>query len=95
MLYENTPNELYDISQNELVKHLYKIVGFGISGSYVFIQLTYHQEARPSGELKQVNGKYMSKEPIATRRMLLHTQINALVQGQDFEISDTGKITFK
>ena len=95
LLYENTPNELYNISQRELVKYLYKIVGFGLSGSDVFIQLTYHQEARPSGELKQVNGKYISSETIAARRMLRHSQINALVQGQDFDISETGKITFK
>jgi hypothetical protein len=26
---------------------------------------------------------------------LYHTQFNALVQGQDFEISDDGEITFK
>ena len=25
----------------------------------------------------------------------LYASVNALVQGQDFEISDTGKITFK
>ena len=94
LLYEKTPNELKGISQKEIVKHLFKVVGLALSGG-IQIKLNYHQEARPSGDLHQINGSYLFNEPIAARRMLTHSQINALVQGQDFEISDTGKITFK
>ncbi|MCR4665246.1 MAG: CRISPR-associated protein Csn1 [Paludibacteraceae bacterium] len=94
LLYEKTPEELKRLSQQDLVKHLFKIVGLALSGG-IQIKMNYHQEARPSGELHQINGPYMFDEPIAGRRMLTHTQFNALVQRQDFEISDTGKITFK
>ncbi|MBO7502304.1 MAG: CRISPR-associated protein Csn1 [Paludibacteraceae bacterium] len=94
LLYEKSPSALYSTSQKELVKHLYKVIGLALSGG-VQIKLNYHQEARPSGELHQVNGNYVFDEPIAGRRMLTQSQFNALIQGQDFEISDTGKITFK
>ena len=93
LLYENSPEEIYNASQEELVKRMYEIVGMSDS-SGLQIKLKYHQEAKPNGELHQVNGAY-KVENIATFRMLLHTQFNALVQGQDFDISDTGKITFK
>ena len=94
LLYEKTPDELKGISQQEIVKHLFKVVGLALSGG-IQIKLNYHQEARPSGDLHQINGPYLFNEPIASRRMLTHSQFNALVQGQDFEISDIGKITFK
>jgi len=94
LLYEKSPNELYNAPQQELVRHLYKVIGLALSGG-IQIKLNYHQEARPSGELHQVNGNYVFDEPIAGRRMLTQSQFNALVQGQDFDISDTGKITFK
>ena len=94
LLYEKNSEELKTASQQELVKHLFKVVGLALSGG-IQIKLNYHQEARPSGDLHQINGPYRFNEPIAARRMLTHSQINALVQGQDFEISDTGKITFK
>lgn len=94
LLYENTPDELMTATQLELVKHLFKVVGLALSGG-IQIKLNYHQEARPSGDLHQINGAYTFNEPIAARRMLTQTQFNALVQGKDFDISDTGKITFK
>jgi CRISPR-associated endonuclease Csn1 len=57
--------------------------------------MRHQQEAKPAGELEQINGAFSADAPIASFRMLRHTQFNALVQGQDFNLSDTGKITFK
>ena len=99
MLYENSPEEVRKAPQEELVKRLYRVTGMSDS-SGLQITLRYQQEAREAGLLKQEYGNpktglYVANQPIYARRMLLHTQINALVQGQDFEISDTGKITFK
>ncbi len=95
LLYENEPEELKRLKGEELRKHLFKVMGLATSGSSIQIKLNYHQEARPLGDLQQVNGPYLLDEPIAARRMLTHSQINALVQGKDFELSETGKITFK
>lgn len=94
LLYEKSPKELHNAPQQELVRHLYKVIGLALSGG-IQIKLNYHQEARPSGELHQINGNYIFDEPIAGRRMLTQSQFNALVQGQDFDISDTGKIIFR
>ncbi len=99
LLYESTPDEVRNASQKELVKRLYKITGMSDS-SGLQITLRHQQEARDAGVLKNEYGNpktglFNAQQDIYPRRMLLHTQFNALVQGQDFEISDTGKITFK
>ena len=93
LLYENSPEEIYNASQEELVKRMYEIIGMSDSKG-LQIRLKHQQEARPNGELQQINGAFKNGDS-APIRMLLHTQFNALVQGQDFDISDTGKITFK
>ena len=93
LLYENSPEEIYNASQEELVKRMYEIIGMSDSKG-LQIRLKHQQEARPNGELQQINGAFKNGDS-APIRMLLHTQFNALVEGQDFDISDTGKITFK
>ena len=94
LLYENSPEEVINASQEELVRRMYEIVGMSDSGG-LQIKVKYHQVAIPNGELKQINGSYNMNESIQNLRMLRHSQINALVQGQDFDITDTGKITFR
>lgn len=94
LLYEQSTNEIRNAPQKELVKRLYKITGMSDSGG-LQITMRHLQEARPDKELQQINGAFIASEPIKNMRMLRHTQINALVQGQDFELTDTGKIVFK
>lgn len=98
LLYENSPQEVYELDKKELAKRLYKITGMSsmvVSGcSYGVLALTFHQEARPSTEVKSKNGVYKCGEELRNRITLLHTQFRALVQGQDFEINDIGEITF-
>jgi len=94
LLYEQSPDELRNASQKELVKRLYKITGMSDSGG-LQITMRHQQEARPDKELQQINGLFRADEPIKYLRMLRHTQINAFVQGQDFELTETGKIVFK
>ena len=99
LLYENSPEELYDSSKQELVKRLYKVVGISqinISNcDYGVINLLYHQEARPSGEVKGKNGAYKQNEEFRPRIIMYHTQIHALVEGYNFKINDLGEITIK
>jgi CRISPR-associated endonuclease Csn1 len=97
LLYEKSPDEVYNATQNELVKRLYKIMGLSINPTgpgYGCITLRYHQEARPAGEYKSKNGAWIIGEEIRPSIILLHSQFNALIQGQDFEITDSGEIKF-
>ena len=98
MLYEQSPEEIRNASQKELVKRLYKITGMSDSGG-LQITMRHQQEARDAGTLKSeygnpTTGLFKAEQNLYPRRMLLYTQIKALVQGQDFELIDTGKIVF-
>ena len=93
LLYRENPNELYLAEEKELIKRFYKVIGFGKDGR---IKIRYQQEAR---EAKDLGGflalDYNMLENEVAQARVGYAKLNALVQGQDFEISDTGKITFK
>lgn len=99
LLYEKTPEELKECTREELVKRLYKVTGLTStvnSGNvYGVIELTYHEEARISSELKGKKGPYKVNEEYRPKILLYHTQFRALVEGKDFELSATGEIKFK
>lgn len=100
LFYENGAEELYDCSRAELAKRLYKVTGMSsmlIQKKYNYgtITLKHHQEARPSGELKEKNGEWKIGEEYRPIIGLLHNQLNALVEGYDFVLTVTGEIKFK
>ena len=99
LFYEQSPAELYECSPRELAKRLYKVTGFSTltvsNNSYGRFTLKHHQEARPAGDLKAKSGAWSPNETYRPVISLLHTQLNAYVEGYDFELSVTGKITFK
>lgn len=100
LFYENSPEELYECSRAELTKRLYKVTGMSeqvVSGQYHYGTFTFrhHQEARPAGELKAKNGTWSATEEYRPIIGLLHTQLNMLVEGYDFELTVTGEIRFK
>ncbi len=96
LLYEETPEEVWELDKAGMQKRLYKVTGMSplVSGSNVYgrINLVYHQDARSSGEIKILNGAFKACDEIKAGRMLLHTQFKALVQGVDFELNDLGEI---
>lgn len=99
ILYENNPVEIYESNKEELVKRLYRITGLSINPTgkgYGVITLRYHKEARPSTDssVKNINGVWKNGETIRPGIILLHTQFNALVEGQDFRMTSTGEIFF-
>ena len=99
LFYEDSPAELYDCSHKELARRLYKVTGFSTltvsSNSYGRLTLKHHQEARPAGELKAKSGEWKTNEEYRPVISLLHTQLNAYVEGYDFELTVTGEIKFK
>lgn len=97
LLYENNPEEVWELDRKNLQKRLYKVTGMSIlvvsSNYYGRIYMVHHQDARPSSDIKITNGAYHAIEDFRAGIMLLHTQFKALVQGVDFEINDLGEIT--
>ena len=96
LLYEKSPNEVWDASVKEQGRRMYKITGLSsmtINGcSYATINMRNHEEARLSKEVKAKNGTYKQGEEFRPAIIMLHTQLNALVQGYDFEINELGEI---
>ena len=97
LLYENSPEEVWELDRKNLQKRLYKVTGMSsmvLQDKYYFgtIELVHHQDARPSSEIKKKNGVFESNEEFRPGIKLLHTQFMALVQGVDFELNDLGEI---
>ena len=100
LFYENSPAELHDCPRTELAKRLYKVTGMSTltlqqKYKYGALSLKHHQEARPAGELKAKSGVWKTDEEYRPVISLLHTQLNAYVEGYDFELTVTGEIKFK
>ena len=100
LFYENSSEELYECSHAELTKRLYKVTGMSSTivqqkYRYGMMTLKYHQEARPAGELKEKKGEWKIGEEYRPVIVINHNQLNALVEGYDFEITVTGEIKFK
>ena len=64
----------------------------GRNVDYATIKLKYHKDAHLSTELKAKNGVFKQGEELRPSIIMLHTQINALVQGYDFDINELGEI---
>lgn len=100
LFYENSPAELYDCTQADLAKRLYKVAGISIlpvQKKYFYgrIVLRYHQEARALEALNIKNGVWKNNEICWPIIIMCHTQFNAMVEGVDFELTVTGEVKFK
>ncbi len=97
ILWENSPDEVWEISKEAVGKRLYKIVGLSqqiIQGKYFFatIVMRHHAEAKPSTELKVMDGSFKFDEEYMALRKMNHNQFNALIEGVDFKIDPLGNI---
>ncbi len=99
LLYEDAPEEINFDNQQDLVRRLYKVVGFSsmtITGNdYGVLSLRHHQDAQQAKDVKFKNGKYQQNEALRQGITLLHTQFKALVEGIDFEFNILGEIKRK
>ena len=97
LLYENNPEEIWELDRINLQKRLYKVTGMSsmvIQGKFEYgtIEMVHHQNAKPSTEIKKINGEYKSDEDFRLGVKMLHSQIRALIQGVDFEINELGEL---
>ncbi len=95
LFYEHSAEELYECSEKELVKRLYKLTVMSVEGRAQFL---FHQEARDQTALKEICGagasRFVASEPSPKLRLSV-SNFNMLVEGYDFDLSVTGEIKFK
>lgn len=98
LLYQDSPQEIYEASPVELTKRLYKVTGLSSMTTngcdYGVVTMRFHQEARPGTELTIKKGGWKNNEEIRPVIGMSHIQFNALVEGTDFILTPTGKIRF-
>nr|AME16448.1 CRISPR-associated protein Cas9 [uncultured bacterium] len=100
ILWENSPDEVWDLTISEVDKRLYKVVGMSVNRiksdvkTFEFgnIVLRHNKEASPATLLKIQDGEFKSDENYIAQRKLSHNQFNALVEGVDFSLSVLGEI---
>ena len=89
LLYENNPEEIWEGSQQERVKRLYKVVGMEGDGR---INMVYHQEARQSEDVNKERSSCFMANARSPKLRISYSKIHALVEGIDFSIDETGKL---
>lgn len=101
LTYENTSEELKNLSKKELGKRLYRIVKFERAGKSVVITLSLHTEARTDKQLdeNQIKSKGESQlnfvTPHPKLRLSNKTYANNMCfEGIDFTFTPDGRICF-
>ncbi len=96
LLWEKRPDEIWDLSKEQLKDRLYRVVGLALKPAgdltYGLITLRYHQEAKQAKDLKAKNGAFKADEEHRPLIAMLNTQFNALIEGVDFELTLLGEI---
>lgn len=90
LLYEETPEEVWELDNAGKQKRLYKVTGLRKERGRIV--LTHHQVAKPSSEVTEKDGAYKQNEEFREGIRMSHIQFRALVAGVDFEINDIGEI---
>ncbi len=91
LFYENSKDEIKNLSNEELSKRLYKITQF--EGDDGRIQLRHHKQGGADKDLVKESSLDFER-PAQKLRMSL-SNFKACVENIDFEISPSGKINFK
>jgi len=95
LLYEKSTDEIDFSNHTDLCKRLYVITGLSylpVGNGYGNIVMRHHQEARKSKDIRTINGAFKNGEQYRPSIIMLHTQLNALTEGVDFEINVIGQI---
>jgi CRISPR-associated endonuclease Csn1 len=97
LLYEKDEDDLKSLSNKNIQERLYKISGLSINTiEYAMITLINCNEARPSDKLKSeiIFGEFKNNHPNGSKRAMRHNQFRALVEGEDFELAQDGRLKF-
>jgi CRISPR-associated endonuclease Csn1 len=87
ILWENNPDEVWEINVVQLNKRLFKLTQFESDGR---VQARFHQVAKPDNELKRESEVDFEQKIEKVR--LSKGNLNMLVQGIDFKLNILGQI---
>jgi len=88
LFYSEEPSEIWSLDDRDLCKRFYKLAKFDAQGRLTFRP---HNEARAASDLKEV---YSSDfKALEDQLRVTVNNFNALVEGTDFVITVTGKLT--
>lgn len=90
LFYENSPEELKQLSKSELNNRLFKITQFESDGR---IQLRHHAQGGADKDLKKESSVNF-EQPVQKLRISL-SNVKAIFEGKDFILHSSGKIDFK
>ena len=87
LMYDKSPNEIWELSDKEKVKRLYKLAKFDAQGRLSFRP---HSEAKQASELNEVYS--VDFEKLNEQVRLQVSKLNMVIENIDFKITPTGKI---
>ncbi len=87
LMYDKSPNEIWELNNENRVKRLYKLAKFDAQGRLTFRP---HSEAKIASELKEVYSVDFDKLKEQVRLQV--SKLNMLVENSEFIILPTGKI---
>jgi len=90
LFYENSPEELKQLSKSELNNRLFKITQFESDGR---IQLRHHAQGGADKDLKKESSVNF-EQPVQKLRISL-SNVKAIFEGKDFILHSSGKIDFE
>ena len=90
MFYEKSPEEIWEGTQEEKVRRLYKVVSLEKDGR---VQFVYHQEARRADEINKEKDSHFSANAHSSKLRISPSNLHVLVEGYDFSINETGEIS--
>lgn len=93
IFYENNPEELKTISKQDVSKRLFKITQFESEGNYARIQFRHHAQGGADKDLKKESS--LDFEKSAQKLRISLSNIKAIYEHIDFEITTSGEIKFK
>ena len=93
LMWENSPEELFSMNNSELNKRLFVVFKFNNMGSD-FVFANNHLEARPDKEAEKGQKTEYNSSKYITRVKLSPSNLNCLVENQDFVIDKLGNIHF-
>ena len=93
LMWDNKPDELLELPQEELCKRLFVVYKFNLKGANC-IYLKNHIEARSDEEIKEKEDTIFDNNKYQAKIIMTANNFNCLIEGRDFEITPMGEIKF-